>query len=260
MQELLMIVALPKFGDVVAPCFEVARIFMIARVEYGRAVESRIVECGGCEGFGRVQLLRDSGVNVLICNGIKDFYRNLLRAAGIAIFPDVSGGVSEAIDAYVVGQLTPDSKADGTIEFDSEVPLEDLVCWTNELFSAHGYIVRPAAEYAPFPVDLIAEINCPVCFKLIRVAICCGAHMYRPDQEIQLLHLVASGGYHARVYVHSTTPTVKERCHEYGVELIDPDAAFAFQDHHVRDRIPILQEAIAGHEAASGRSSQDSRN
>ncbi len=234
-----------------APCFEVARSFLIARFENNELLSTRVVDCGGCEGFGRVQMLRQRQVDTLICSGIKGFYRDLLQAAGIAVVSNVSGGVSETLTAWVAGKLAPDGAEAEPIDFEGEFPLEDLVCWTRELFVAHGYRVSDSADRAPFPIDLVAEIPCPVCHRPIRVAICCGAHTYRPEREIELLHLVSAGGYDARVYVRSTTPHVAARCREYGVELIDPDSRFANRDEPVADRIPILQTVVAGHERAS---------
>ena len=255
-----MIVAIPKFGEAVAPCFEVARVFLLADVEGGRVVSQKILECKGCEGFGRIQLLRDNEANVLICGGIKGFYRDLLQASGLAVISNVSAGVTEALGGYVSGGLTPDQEIEEAVEPEGEIPLEDLVCWTHELFAAHGYRVRPGAELAPFPVDLVAEIECPVCHKPVRVAICCGAHTYRPDQEVKLLHHAAASGYHARAYVRSSTPQVARRCREYDIELIDPDAGFASCDHPVVGRIPILQSVVRGHEAASAGTTDDRPN
>lgn len=246
-----MIVAIPKFGEAVAPCFEVARIFLFARIEGGQIISRKILECKGCEGFGRIQLLRDNEANVLICGGIKGFYRDLLQASGLAVISNVSSGVTDALGEYIAGGLAADREVEEPVDPEAEIPLEDLVCWTQELFSAHGYRVSPGSDLAPFPVDLVAEIECPICHKPVRVAICCGAHTYRPEQEVKLLHRAAASGYHARAYVRSSTPQIARCCREYEIELIDPDAGFASCDHPVQGRIPVLQSLVRGHEAAS---------
>jgi predicted Fe-Mo cluster-binding NifX family protein len=238
----------------------VARVFLLANVEGGQVISQKIVECTGCEGFGRIQLLRDNEANVLICGGIKAFYRDLLQASGLAVISNVSSGVTDALGQYVSGSSVPDREAEEPVEPGSEIPLEDLVCWTQELFAAHGYRVKPGAELAPFPVDLVAEIECPVCHKPVRVAICCGAHTYRPDQEVKLLHRAAGSGYHARAYVRSSTPGIARCCRDYEIELIDPDAGFASCDHPVKGRIPVLQSVVRGHEAASGGRLDDNPN
>lgn len=246
-----MNVAIPKFGETVAPCFEVARVFSITRLENSATIEERTIECDGCEGFGRVKLIRDKKVDVVICGGIKGFYRDLLTAAGVTVIDNVTGDAHEALVNFIDGHLRPRSNEPEEVLFDGRIPLEDLVCWTRELFTAHGYRVTPGAEVASFPIDLVAEIACPVCGKSIRVAICCGAHTYRPDQEIQQFHQSASRDFNARVYVGSSSTQVRMLCNQYGIELIDPDARFASCDHPVSNAIPILQTKVAGHEAAS---------
>ena len=248
----IVIVALPTFSDGIAPCFEVARLFVLARIENGIIASKKIIECGGCEGFGRVQLLKQKLVDVLICNGIKGFYRDILQAGGIAVISDISADADAALRKFISGQLSPEAEIEETDGEAVDIPLDDLVCWTKELFAAHGYRVFSGQDRAQFPVDLVAEIDCPVCRKPIRVAICCGAHLYRADREIQMLHLVTVSDYHACVYVSMPRLNIRKYCREYGVELIDPDSPVACEDKNVAGKIPLLKSVVRGHEAASG--------
>ncbi len=247
-----MLIAVPKFNDEIAPCFEVAGCFLVSTVEEGTEISHKIYPCEGCEGYGRIQFIRAKKINVLICNGIKGFYRDLLQASGVTVISNVCDTVTGAIQKYVSGSLVSDSEPIEPAETDDLIPLEDLVCWTRELFEANGYSVKSRKGEAPFPIDLIAEINCPLCHKPVRVAICCGAHMYRSDQEIAQLHRIATTNYHARVYVHSYSSQIVRFCKEYGVELIDPDAGIHDTERPLKSKIPILQGIIDGHEKASG--------
>lgn len=246
-----MIVAIPKFNDVVAPCFEAARYFFLATTEARAITRSAIVACSGCEGFGRIQLLRDRKVEVLICNGINAFYRDVLQSMGMQVVANVSAPVKEALDDWIAGRLLPDHGDRPEIKPEESIPLDDLVCWTRELFASHGYRVKPGEDTASFPVDLVAEITCPVCDRTVRIAICCGSHMYRTDREIRELYQSARLGFDARVYVHPSSDTVERCCRQFEIELIDPNARFASRDHRVPGRIPILRNAIPGHERAS---------
>jgi hypothetical protein len=209
-----------------------------------------VVHCTGCEGFGRVQLLLDQHVDVLICNGIKSFYRDLLHSYGIRVIPDAVGTVDGVLADFLADRLAPRDEEGLDASAGPTIPLEDLVCWTKELFAAHGFTVFPGADRAPFPVDLIAEIRCPLCGKSIRVAICCGAHTYRCDQELAQLHQVAGSDFDACVYIHPATERAVRYCSDYGFELLDPNAQFASSDRPETNRIPILQKPIPGHEAA----------
>ena len=244
-------VAIPRYNEEVAPCFEAARTFVIIRLDDGRTVSQEVVQNTGCKGFGNLQLLRERGVNTLICNGIKVFYRDALVASNITVISDISDGIEAALERYVSGELSARENLADT-ECTTPIPLQDLVCWTKELFSVHGYRVSEREEPDQFPIDLVAEIDCPVCNRPVRIAICCGAHTYRCRQEISELNRVAKSSYDARVYVRPTTPQVETCCREYGIELIDPNAKFASADHPTPSRLPILQQPVEGHEKASG--------
>lgn len=245
-------VALPRFNDIVAPCFEVARYFVLARIENGREVSRETIQCSGCEGFGRISLLRDHKIDALICGGIKGFYRDLLVSSGVTVICNQGGTIDELLAAYEGGASVDGCPVVPQVLIENPIPLDDLICWTRELFTAHGYTVFPGEEKASFPIDLVAEIKCPVCQKPVRVAICCGAHSYRRDQEIRELHSAARVDFHARVYVHPATEQVERCCREFNIELIDPNAKYAHKDHPTSDHIPILQHQVNGHEAASG--------
>jgi len=240
----------PRFNELLAPRFEVARFFVMVTLEEGAELSREVIHCTGCEGFGRVQLLLDQHVEVLICNGIKSFYRDLLHSYGIRVIPDAAGTVDAVLADFLTGRLQPGEEEFRAAAAGPTIPLEDLVCWSKELFTAHGFTVFPATDRAPFPVDLIAEIRCPVCGKPIRVAICCGAHTYRCDQELSQLHQVANADFDAYVYIHTATEPALRYCSDYGFELLDPNAQFASSDRPEPNRIPILQNPIPGHEDA----------
>jgi len=245
-------VAIPRFKDIVAPCFEVARYFVIARFQDNREISRETMQCSGCEGFGRISVLRDHKIDTLICRGIKGFYRDLLESSGVKVVCNQSGTIDELLAAYSSGEFAEGCPVKPQVCTENPIPLEDLICWTRELFTSHGFTVFPGEDKASFPVDLVAEIKCPICQKPVRVAICCGAHSYRRDQEIRELHSAARVDFHARVYVCPATEPVERCCREYNIELIDPNAKYAHKDHPTNDRIPILQNRVNGHEAASG--------
>lgn len=253
------IVAIPMFEHGVAPCFEVANQFMISVLEDGELTSSRAIGCRGCEGFGRVRLLRDKNVQMLVCDGIKGFYRDLLGASGIEVISGVTLSIEEVLRELAVGSLNGVTDDPLTEEESPDIPLEDLICWARELFEAHGYKTTPGAERAPFPIDLIAEISCPLCKRPVRVAICCGAHAYRTDQELREFSRVSATDYHARVYVRPASSSVKQCCFDYGIDLIDPDKESTVHRRIAKGRIPLLLGTVVGHEKASRSSGDDRR-
>jgi predicted Fe-Mo cluster-binding NifX family protein len=243
-----IIVAIPKFKDEVAPCFEVAGTFVFATIDDNVISATTIVKCEGCEGFGRVRLMFESDINVLICNGIKGFYKDILANYGIKVIDSISVPVEQAIADFSSGKLTHSDQGVEIYNIESNIPLDDIICWTKDLFAANGYEVQKGEQRAPFPIDLVAQLKCPICGKPIRVAICCGAHSYRLDQELLEFHRVSVNDFHAQVYVHPATPELEQRCREFGIELIDPLADSCGVSKKSKKRVPIIQGEIKGHE------------
>ena len=243
-------VAIPILGNDVAPCFEVARHFAMVEIEDGHQIFRTVLICGGCEGYGRVRFLIDNDIKVLICNGIKLFYRDLLKISGLKVIGDVADSVENALAAYISGDLDEREFRDESIDLLTEIPHEDLVCWARELFESNGYSVLPRPDYVPFPIDLVAVTSCPLCRKSIKVGICCGAHTYRLIDEIMEFHHIAPSEFHVKVYVYPSSPEVCEICSEYGIELIDPNSEDDFLFKPPAGKIPVLRNPVSGHEKA----------
>jgi predicted Fe-Mo cluster-binding NifX family protein len=103
-------VAVPVLGRDVAPCFEVARQFLIANIKDKRKVSERICRCRGRESHCRVKFLKKNRVNVLICNGINLFYCDLLNVSGITVIPNITDSANKAINLFIEGKLKSDSE------------------------------------------------------------------------------------------------------------------------------------------------------
>ncbi len=239
-------------GSQVAPRFEAASTFLIVTTEGDQIVSTETVACPGSEGFRRVRMLRIHQVTVLICNGIKGSYKDMLASSGVTVVDRVSSEVEDALRRFLDGVLTPDESQVEDLPEPCTISHEKLVRSARVLFQKNGFEVSPGPGQGSFLVDLVAEMTCPVCRRPVRVAICCGAHTYRANQEITEFHLATQSGYHARVYVCPARPSLMKCCGEYGIELVDPDQAAAEKQHKNSDRIPLLKGTVLEHEKASG--------
>lgn len=102
-----MRIAVPRMGDMVAPCFEYSSTMALFTIE-GRTIVDQIdFPLSSRDPFDRVRLLRDQGVNVLICGGMQDIYEDLLRSGGLVVISWVSGAVEDLLAMYLRGQLVP---------------------------------------------------------------------------------------------------------------------------------------------------------
>lgn len=245
-----MNVAIPKINDSIASCFEAAKQFTIIEVENGKTLALKTIECHGIEDFQRVRLLRLYEISLLICNGINRFYRDQLSTLGINVIPNINGTIDNAIDRFLAGKLekietfiTPDQS-------DRIVSHDELIKWTRNLFEENGYSVYLTPDKNSTLIDLHAVIKCPVCQKEIKVAVCCGAQIYRIDQEIKEFYYSTKTAYQARVYVYLTDPEIEKSCNEYGITFISPEKNQQSELNIFKYKIPIIQQPIEGHEKA----------
>jgi predicted Fe-Mo cluster-binding NifX family protein len=243
-------IAIPKQNLAIAPCFNAAKQFEIVVIKNKRILSSKSVECYGSEGFQRVRLLRLHEIHTLICNGIKNFYRDQLLSIGINVIPHVNDSIESALTRFLSGELDSYDSTQDEAKSNNLVSHDELANWAKKLFEDNGYSVSLCIEHDSSLVDLVAEMQCPICRKKIDVAICCGAQIYRVDQEIKEFHHIAKTRYNARVYVYLTDPKIAKSCDDYGINFISPEM------NHLNNReennllIPILQKPIEGHEKA----------
>ncbi|MEW6074306.1 MAG: NifB/NifX family molybdenum-iron cluster-binding protein [Planctomycetota bacterium] len=98
-------VAIPHFGEAVAPCYGASATVAIFTIENGRVVEQRDFTLTSPRVLDRVRLLRDQGVDTLICGGVQDRIEDVIRANGIRVLSWVSGNVERLLEAFLRGEL-----------------------------------------------------------------------------------------------------------------------------------------------------------
>ncbi|MCP4705861.1 MAG: hypothetical protein GY865_14775 [candidate division Zixibacteria bacterium] len=255
-----MNVAIPKLINNVAPCFEVAKTFQIINIENNKVISSKTFDCPEGEGFKRVRLLHLHDIETLICNGIKDFYRHQLAAIGIDVIPNVNGSIDQAIIRFIDNELSVFENNVISSQEKFDVSHDDLISWARELFETNGYSVSDNLSKETFLLDLIAEIQCPSCEKSIKIAICCGGHTYRPDQEIKEFHHSVKSPYNIHAFIYTDSPQISKNCREYGIEFISPEKISLIKENSTTMDIPIFSGTIEGHDKINLRKNQTGKN
>jgi predicted Fe-Mo cluster-binding NifX family protein len=243
-----MNIAIPVLKNNVAPCFEAAKEFKIFEIENGKVISSKTVECSAGEGFKRVRLLHLHDIETLICSGIKEFYRNQLTALGLSVIPNINETIENVISRFIADELPVYKNDSSAIQDQYDVSHDDLIGWAKELFESNGYKVTENPSKETLLLDLIAEIQCPYCNKVIKVAICCGGHTYRPDQEIKEFHHSVKSPYNVRAFIYGDVPQIAKNCDEYGIEFISPESISLIKDSKPEFGVPILTGPVEGHD------------
>ncbi|MEJ2677691.1 MAG: hypothetical protein P8174_01290 [Gemmatimonadota bacterium] len=102
-----MRIAIPRMGEMVAPCFEYCSTMAVFTVSDSGALDQVDFPLLSRDPFDRVRLLKDQKVDALICGGMQAVYEDLVRASGFLVISWVSGRVEDLLDMYLRGQLVP---------------------------------------------------------------------------------------------------------------------------------------------------------
>jgi predicted Fe-Mo cluster-binding NifX family protein len=98
-------VAIPRFGETVAPCFEFSATVAIFSITDGKVIGQTDFVLNTQRALDRVRLLRDQEVDTLVCGGVQDRVEDIIRAAGIQVISWVSGSVEELLESLLRGEL-----------------------------------------------------------------------------------------------------------------------------------------------------------
>ena len=99
-------IAIPRLGESVAPCFEYGCTMAFFKVEDGRITTQLDVPLQSREPFDRVRLMKEKQVDMVICGGVQTLYEDLLTASNIQVISWVSGKVEDMLRLFLEGRLT----------------------------------------------------------------------------------------------------------------------------------------------------------
>jgi predicted Fe-Mo cluster-binding NifX family protein len=116
-----MKIAIPRHGEFVAPCFEWSATITIFVVRGKQVADQMDFSLQSQDPVDRVRLLRDQGVDTLICGGLQDSFEDLVVANGIRVYSWVSGRVEDLLRRLLDGRLAS-GKAPAGIAHPSRSP------------------------------------------------------------------------------------------------------------------------------------------
>lgn len=103
-------IAIPRFGETVAPCFGFSATVSIFIVSGGEVIGQSDFVLQSKRELDRLRLLRDQEVDTLICGGLQDRFEDIIRATGIRVISWVTGDVEDLLGAFLRGELREDSR------------------------------------------------------------------------------------------------------------------------------------------------------
>ena len=106
-----MKVAVPRFGEDIAPCFEYSATITIFTFRGKKIVDVTDFTLQSRDALDRFRLLRDQQVKTLICGGLQDYFEDLLKANGINVISWVSGNVEKLLERFIEGRLVSNPRS-----------------------------------------------------------------------------------------------------------------------------------------------------
>lgn len=101
-----MKVALPVWQGQVSSVFDFAHKLLVIGLENGEEKDRREIVLVEQSGPERAALLKQLGVDVLICGAISRPLAEMINGSGIQVLPFVKGSTEQIMNAYKTGRLS----------------------------------------------------------------------------------------------------------------------------------------------------------
>jgi predicted Fe-Mo cluster-binding NifX family protein len=218
----MKILAVPTFKNEVAPSFDYATLFNLFKLGHQKIIRHDSILFKEENSQIRVHNLQNLKTEIVICNGIRSHSVRLLQYHQMQVITGISGEIEIAIQRFLKGEFEDINIDINQIALQKQQEIGNFVDWSKALFKQIGYDVSlPNANETFFPIDFIGAKVCPVCKKPIKVAVCCGVHLYKKELEVKEFVSHTGDNFDAKVYIHPAFPAMEKLCEKHQVQLID---------------------------------------
>lgn len=107
-------IAIPVYGNRISNRLDCSKDVLLVYIENGRIDKRETYHWAQANPWEKIEMLLHLGVNILICDGITEFYANQLRNTPVKVIPWISGEVDEILVQYLEGNFVEDKlKSEG---------------------------------------------------------------------------------------------------------------------------------------------------
>jgi len=99
-------IAVPCWGDLISPVFDVAQNLLLVDISDGVETGRQNLSMAGMQVPVKVEAIRNSGVDAVICGAISGMFVSMLTSNRIKVQPWNSGKVDEIIQAVLQDRLS----------------------------------------------------------------------------------------------------------------------------------------------------------
>lgn len=98
-------VAMPVFQERISPLFDVAKKFVIFKIENGIIKQKLVLDINTESEAVRIDRLKELGVSVIISGAVSCIVSHLICEKGLNLIPWVDGPVDKIIDKYMRDEM-----------------------------------------------------------------------------------------------------------------------------------------------------------
>jgi predicted Fe-Mo cluster-binding NifX family protein len=100
-------IAIPVFENRISNRLDCSEHILLYFIEKDKIESYETLRLIQSSSSAKLSKLLELGIDVLICNGITDFYSRKLSESNVQVIPWIRGEVKEVICQYMNGELTP---------------------------------------------------------------------------------------------------------------------------------------------------------
>jgi hypothetical protein len=172
--------------------------------------------------LSRVEELKKYQVNLVICNAVRSYTERLLFLNQIRYISGISGTIDHVISEFLQKKLIekePDLNQKALVK---KSDIKVLINLGREYFFRSGFLLSKPDTNSKTFIDFMGEKETED-HNITRIAVCCGAHLYKVEEEIREFAREVDERFDKAYYIHSGCPGIKQICDQNKVILLDPE-------------------------------------
>ncbi len=219
-----MRLAIPTFKEEVAPSFDFSKSFSLFEIENDNIVRREKMSFGEQNPLTRVRQLKQYRVDVLICNALRSYTERLLQLNEIRFVSGISGNVDEIVRKYLQKEIQTKEPDLNRIALLKKTNYANLYVCSQEHFKSLGYDVQLPKETSKTFIDFIGTKRDETGKSTKTIAVCCGGHLYKVEEEIREFARETGDLFDENYYVHPVCPGVQQLCDQYQIILLGSES------------------------------------
>jgi len=217
-----MKLAIPTYKEEVAPSFDFSKCFTLMVIEKNTVSEKIELKLPEQSPLSRVQELKKHQVDMVICNAIRSYTERLLHLNQIRYILRITGTINQVINDFLQEKLQEKEQDLNQKALLKKSDINVLKELGRRYFQNCGYTLSTPDTKSKTFIDFIGEKKHKKNGKT-QIAVCCGAHIYKVEEEIREFAREIDERFDNAYYIHPGCPGIKQICDQYKVVMLDTE-------------------------------------